>query len=122
MKNTIEEVIKNNLYGLYYGNRVILPFGGTLLKIIIDNDILLDFSPTSEEVFVRETDDYLEIYFKHIDRVSDVVSKYESIKLVIVEKDKDIFNFENHKKIALRLEENRKLKIEEIDEDILFIE
>lgn len=122
MKKTIEEVLKNKLYGLYYGNRVILPFGGTLLKVIVDNDILLNFSPQSEELFIRETEDYLELYFKHIDRLSDVVSKYETIKLVIVENEKDIFDFGNHKKLALRLEENHKLKIEEIDEDILFIE
>lgn len=122
MKKTLDEVINNNLYGLYYGNRVILPFSGTLLKIIIDKNILLDFSPASETIFIRETDDYMEIYFKDIEKLTDIVSKYECIKLVIVEKEKDIFDFNNHRKIALHLEEKHKLRIEKINDDILFIE
>jgi hypothetical protein len=122
MKKTLEYVIKNNLFGLYYGNRVILPFGGNVLKIIINNDILLDFSPSSKDVFIRETGDYLEIYFKDVEKLSNEISKYECIKLVIVENDTDIFNFDNHKKIALHLEENHKLRIELIEDDILFIE
>lgn len=122
MKKTLDEVVKNNLFGLYYGNRVILPFDGIILKIILDKDVLLDFSPSSETVFIGETADYMEIYFKGIDRLSDVISKYECIKLVIVEKGKDIFDFSNHRKLALHLEEKHKLRIEEINDDILFIE
>ena len=47
---TIENALKNNLPGLYYGNRILLPFSCWLLKIII----------------------------------------------IVVEKDKDIFDFNNH--------------------------
>ena len=54
--------------------------------------------------------------------VKDVVSKYEAIKIVIVEKGKDIFNFANHKKLAFYLEEKHQVKIEETEEDILFLE
>jgi hypothetical protein len=51
-----------------------------------------------------------------------MVSKYETIKLVAVEKDKDIFNFDNHIKLYIHVGEEHKLTIEKTDEDILFIE
>ena len=51
-----------------------------------------------------------------------IVHKYEVIKIVIVEQGKDVFDFKNHKQLALHLKEKHQLLIEEIDEDILFIE
>ena len=42
--------------------------------------------------------------------------------LVIVEKGKNIFDFSNHKKIAVYLEEKHKTRIEKTEDDILFIE
>ncbi len=119
---TISETLQNNLYGLYYGNRIILPFSGTILKMVLDNDIYMDFSPDSKTVFIKESEQFMEIYFKAEDNLDEVVSKFENIKLIIVEKGADIFNFDNHKKIALQLEEGHKVKVIEIDEDILFIE
>ena len=118
----IVDVIATKQHGLYFGNRVLLPFHGYLLKIVIDDHILMDFSPSSKEIHVHETEAFMEIYFKDYKNLHDIISKYESIKIVVVEKDKDVFNFENHLKLALRIGENHSLTIEKTDEDILFIE
>lgn len=118
----ISEVIKQKKYGLYYHNRVILPFNGHLLKVIIEDDNITDFTPTSKQIYVKEDDGIMNIYFKEYKNLSDVVSKYENIKIVIVEKGNDIFEMKNHRKLALYLEENHALRIEATDDDILFIE
>ena len=108
--------------GLYYGNRALLPFSCNLLKVIIDDEIIMDFSSTSKAVSFKSFDDFCEIYFKQYKNLKDVVSKYESIKLIAVDKDKDLFNLDNHIKLAIGVEEEHKLKIEKTDDDILFIE
>ncbi len=119
---TLDEVLKNKIGGLYYNNRLILPFKAHFLKIIVDTDIITDFSPNAKGVFIREKEDFTDIYFRDYKRLNEVVSKYESIKMVCVEKDKDIFDVKNHKKVAVYLGEKHQTKIEETEEDILFIE
>ena len=119
---TIENALKNKIDGLYYGNRALLPFGCRLLKVVIDDEIIMDFSSTSKAISFNSYPDYSEIYFKQFKNLKDVVSKYESIKLIAVDTDKDLFNFDNHIKLAVRVEDEHKLKIEKTDEDILFIE
>jgi hypothetical protein len=119
---TIQETLQKNINGLFYGNRVLLPFSGTILKIIFDNEILMDFSPDSELVHINATDEYMEIYFLGYDNLKDSISKYECIKLIIVEKGDDIFDLKNHMKISLHPEEKHKLKIDKTEDDILFIE
>ena len=120
--NTIENALKNSTGGLYYGNRALLPFSCILLKVIIDDEILMDFSSTSKAISFTSFDNFCEIYFKQFKNLKDVVSKYESIKIIAVDKDKDIFDFDNHIKLAIGVEDEHKLKIEKTDEDILFIE
>ena len=119
---TISEVLKNNVSGLCYGNRILLPFEGIVLKLVIEKNLLRDFSPSSDTVYINQTNEFLEIYFKEYDSLKNSLSKYETIKMVIVEKGSDVFDFQNHKKIALHILENHKVKIEEITDDILFIE
>ena len=119
---TLNEILKNKPTGLYYKNRLILPFQGVFLKVIVDDDIIMDFSPSSKHVYLSEIEDYTDIYFKEYKHLKDAVSKYEAIKMVLVEKGKDIFNFDNHKKIVIYLDEKHRVKIEETEEDILFIE
>lgn len=119
---TIEEALKKNLYGLYYGNRILLPFNCRLLKVIIEDDIITDFSPGSKSIYLNETESFTEIYFKQFKNLKEAVSKYETIKLIAVEKDKDIFDFKNHYKLAVHVGDEHKLTIEKTDEDILFIE
>ncbi len=119
---TITDALSKGLIGLYYGNRAILPFNCYILKVIIDDDIIMEFSRNSKHIELNETDDFTEIYFKQFKSLKDVVSKYESIKIIAVDKDKDIFNFDNHEKLVIRVEDGHKLKIERTDEDILFIE
>lgn len=122
MLKSISEVLENKLNGLYYGNRVLLPFACDILKVIIEDEISMDFSPSSKSIFINETESYTEIYFKNFKNLRDTVSKYESIKIIAVEKDKDIFLMDNHIKLALEPGENHNLKIEKSDKDILFLE
>ncbi len=119
---TIEDALNNNLTGLYYGNRLILPLNCWLLKVIIEDDIIMDFSPGSKAIYLNETESFTEIYFKQFKNLKEAVTKYESIKLIAVEKDKDIFDFKNHFKLVVHLEDEHKVTIEKTDEDILFIE
>lgn len=119
----LDEVLKNNLYGLHYGNRVLLPFQADILKAVIEHDIITDFSTKKAGANYKIFEDYTEIYFYDYENLSDVVKGFEKIKLVVVEKGQDIFDFSNHRKIALQVEEKHKLTITEINDDtLLFIE
>lgn len=115
-------MIENKLYGLYYGNRLILPFQCIFLKIIINKDIIFDFSTGSKFITVAEGKNYTDLYFHQYDNIQETITEFESIKMVVVEKNKDIFDFENHIKLAIYFEKKHKLRIEKTDEDILFIE
>jgi hypothetical protein len=119
---TLDEILKDKTKGLYYKNRLILPFQGIFLKIIVDDDIIMDFSPESKQIFISENESFTDIYFKEYKHLKDAVSKYEAIKMVLVDRGQDIFNFDNHKKIVVYLEEKHQVTIEKTDEDILFIE
>lgn len=119
---SLNEILKSKPKGLFYNNRLILPFQGIFLKIIVNDDVIMDFSPSSKHIYISENENYTDIYFKEYRHLKDTVSKYESIKMVLVEKGNDIFNFDNHKKIAVYLEEKHRVSIEETEDDILFIE
>ena len=119
---TLDDVLRNNLHGLHYGNRVLLPFQVEILKAVVESDIITDFSSTSNGANYKIYSDYTEIYFHDYKILSEVVSEFEKIKLVVVEKGKDVFDFANHRKIALQIEEKHKLLISEINDDTLFIE
>ncbi len=120
--STISDALKSKKQGLYYGNRVLLPFNAYILKVIINDDIIMDFSPSSKYIFINETEAYTEIYFKDYKNIKEIVSKYEAIKLIAVEKDKDVFNMDNHFKLDIRIGDKHNLSIEKTDDDILFIE
>lgn len=119
---TLDEVIKNKVNGLCYGNRIILPFKAHFLKVIIENDIITDFSSSSKGISIAEHEEFSDLYFLEYKMLSDDLSKYEAIKIVLVEEGKNIFDWNNHRKIALYLAEKHKVTIEETDADILFIE
>jgi hypothetical protein len=119
---TLDEILENKVAGLFYNNRLVLPFQAHFLKVIIEDDIITDFSPSSKGIFIREESDFTDIYFLEYKHLNDAVSKYEAIKIVAVEKGKDVFDFKNHKKIAIYLEDKHQVRIERTDEDILFIE
>lgn len=119
---TIDEALANKINGLYYGNRVLLPFIVDVLKAVIEDDIIMDFSSVKTGAYYSKHENFTEIYFYDYKNLDEVVTKFETIKLVVVEKGKDIFDFSNHRKLALHLKENHKLIIEEIKEDLLFIE
>lgn len=60
---SLDEVLKKNLSGLHYGNRILLPFEAHFLKIYIEKDLITDFSPSSKGAYINVTDDFTEIYF-----------------------------------------------------------
>ncbi|MGA8264512.1 MAG: hypothetical protein WB779_08740 [Ignavibacteriaceae bacterium] len=119
---TIKETLEKKLSGLCYGSRVILPFKASFLKVIIEDDIITDFSTSSKGIYIREDENYTDLYFLEIKDLKESITKYENIKMVVVEKGDDIFNLDNHKKLALYFEEKHNVKIEKTDDDILFIE
>ena len=119
---TLDEMLENKIAGLYYNNRLILPFHAHFLKVIIEDEIITDFSPSPKGIYIREEEDFTDVYFLEYKHVNDTVSKYEAIKMVVVEKGKNVFDSNNHKKIAIYLEDKHKIRIEKTDEDILFIE
>lgn len=119
---SLDEILKNNISGMYYGNRVLLPFHFTALKIVIEKDIITDFSIREKGAYINEHPDYTEIYFIDYPVLEESISKYENIKMVIVEKGKDIFDFNIHRKIAIRPEGNHILSIKELDDNTIFIE
>lgn len=118
----IIEAIEEKKSGFCFGNRLLLPFHGYVLKIVVDNDIIMNFSRASKEAVIGETEAFTEIYILQHENLKEVVSKYETIKLLIVEKGKDVFDKNNHIKLLLRLGEDHLLTIEKTDEDTLFIE
>ncbi len=119
---TLQQVLDEKIKGLYYGPRVILPFVADILKVIIDDDIITDFSPLSEIAYYEKQDNFTEIYFfEHKDILKDV-SKYEVIKMIVVEEGENMFNFSNHKKIALNPLEKHQIEISELDDEMIFIE
>jgi len=119
---SLDEILQNNINGMYYGNRVILPFHFTALKIVIEKDIITDFSIREKGAYLNENPDFTEIYFIDYPELETNISKYENIKMVIVEKGKDICDFNMHRKIAIRPEGNHILSIKEIDKNTIFIE
>ncbi|MEJ2104828.1 MAG: hypothetical protein P8X47_09660, partial [Ignavibacteriaceae bacterium] len=102
--------------------RVLLPFSCHLIKLNIENDLITDFSPSHKGVHVSENDDFMEIYFHDYKDLAEVVTKYEAIKMIVVEKGKDVFNIKNHISLALHPEENHQLRIEKLGENQIFIE
>jgi hypothetical protein len=119
---TIDESIKNKISGLHYNNRLILPFHANFLKVIVDDNIITDFSYSSKGINIVEEENFTSLYFLDYKDLRNSVSKYEAIKMIAAEKGKDIFDTANHKKIAVYLEEKHKARLEETDDDILFIE
>jgi len=119
---TIEEVIKNKLTGLHFGNRLILPFHAHFLKVIVEDEIISDFSPSAKGINIIEDEDFTNLYFLDYKELKNSISKFEVVKILAVDKGKNIFDTGNHKKIIVYLKEKHKAKIEEADEDILFIE
>jgi hypothetical protein len=119
---SLDKALKQKKHALYYGTRVLLPFVADILKAVIDNDIITDFSPMSEGAYYEKHEYYTEIYFfDHEDILKDV-SKYETIKLIVVDEDEDMFDFSTHRKISLNPIENHRLELTELDDDVLFIE
>jgi hypothetical protein len=119
---SINEILKEKKPGLYFGNRILLPFSCHILKLNIENDLITDFSPCCKGVYISENPDFMEIYFHDYKDLSEVITKFESIKIIVVEKGKDVFNKQNHITLALHPEDDHQLRIEKLGENQIFIE
>lgn len=119
---TINEVLKGNDSGLYYGNRVLLPFKAEILKIVIDSQIITNFSKQPHGASVRVTDYYTEIYFCDYKNLEEELTEYDVIKIILVQQGEDVFFNENHIPIQLKIESKHKLSIQKIGDDKLFFE
>ncbi|MGD8781847.1 MAG: hypothetical protein PVH88_23155 [Ignavibacteria bacterium] len=119
---TIDEVLKNKEGGLVYGNRVIIPVVVDLLKVQIEDHLITDFSTSASGAEYYKDEYFTEIYFHDFKDLSDNISEYESIKMFVVEEGKDIFDFKNHRCLVLHLKGKHKVEIEELSNDMLFIE
>ena len=118
----IDDALKNNQHGLHYGNRLFLPFPVDILKVSVEGDLIMDFSTSSEGAEYSIHDDYTEIYFHNYKSLEEVVTKYEVIKMVVVEKGKNLFDFKTHRILNVDILENHKTEIKEIDDDQIFVE
>ena len=118
----IEDIISNEKQGLHYGNRLFLPCEVEILKIILNDDIIMDFSSSKYGAEYQFRNGFTEIYFKEVKSIEDELSKFESIKMIVVDKDRSLFDFNNHQKVSLHTEDNHVLKITKLDDDVLFIE
>lgn len=119
---TIKEVLDKKLTGFYFGNRILLPFHCHILKLNIENDLITDFSPCCKEIHISENPDFMEIYFLDYKDLAAVQTEFELIKMIVVEKGKNIFDKKNHLSIALHIEPKHILRIEMLGEDNIFIE
>jgi hypothetical protein len=120
--STIKEVLEKGGYGLYFGNRVLLPFRCHILKVIFENEIITDFSSSKRGACYKMVDNFTEIYFHEVDDLSEVVTEFKGIKMIVVQEGNDVFNFEDHEKLNVLLDGEHKLKIEKVEDDILFFE
>ena len=119
---SINEILKEKKSGLYFGNRILLPFSCHILKLNIENDLITDFSQCCKGVYVSENADFMEIYFHDYKDLGEVITKFEAIKIIVVEKGKDVFNKQNHITLALHPEDDHQLRIEKLGENQIFIE
>ncbi|MBL1211774.1 MAG: hypothetical protein HND52_00330 [Ignavibacteriae bacterium] len=122
MIKKIDEVINENVNGLHYGRRLLLPFVADILKIVIDDDILTDFNFEKSRADYNKEEYFTEINFMDYDNLQTVVSEFEQIKMIVVEEGENIFDFSTHRKIGLQVLDDHKIIIKEVDEDIPFIE
>jgi len=119
---SIDEILNENGSGLHYGNRILLPFKAEILKIVIDSAIITDFSKQLHGASVRVSEYYTEIYFYDYKNLEEELTEYDLIKIVLVQQGKDVFNFENHIPIELKVQDNHKLSINKISDNTMFFE
>lgn len=120
--STVKKALEEKKHGIYYNNRLILPFKCNFLKIIFDEDIITDFSSTNSDVEIIEHENFTDIYFKKYKDIQTELSKYENIKLIVSEKNDDIFDFSKHIKLLLYVENNHKIRIELPDNNHIIID
>ncbi len=118
----LDNLKNNKLTGLVYGNRILLPFRADILKVILDDEIIMDFSQVSEKAEYMKRDTFTELYLFEYEDISEQISDYDYIKMVVAEDGKDLFDISNHKKLLLKISSNHSFEISEPDDNVLFID
>ncbi len=120
--NSVQKAIEEKKHGIYYNNRLILPFKCEFLKIIFEDYIITNFSSTSPDVEIIEHENFTDVYFKKYKDIQTELSKFENIKLILCEKGDDIFDFSRHIKLLLYIENEHIIRIELPDNNHIIID
>ncbi len=111
---TIKEVLEQDLKGMHYGGRVLLPFCAHIFSAVIVKKAIMeegkDLEYTANFTY-RINDDFTEICFGDYDNLYEHLSEDDAINLLAVEKGKDVFDVENHAQIALHLKDKNLVDI-----------
>ncbi len=111
---TIKEVSERNLNGMHYGGRILLPFCVHVFKAVIVKKAIMeegkDLEYTANFTY-RINEDFTEVCFGDYDDLYEHLSEDDAINLLVVEKGKDVFNVENHVRIALHLKDKNLVDI-----------
>ncbi len=118
----IIDALDKKLNGLHYYNRIILPFKCHFLKIMIEEDIITNFSNSSPDLEIIEHENFTDLYFKKYKDLMEELSEYENVKMILCEKDADIFDLKSHVKIILYLEDDHIVRIEKPGENQILID
>jgi hypothetical protein len=119
----LEDVLKEKNHGLCYGNRILLPFNAMVLKVAVAGKVYTNFcSKAKHGVLINHKDTFTEMYLLDFSDLKSELSDYDLIKVVMVEDGKDVFDFSNHKRLDFKIGENHMVTIEEMSEDVLFVE
>ena len=119
----IIDAVNQKKTGLYYGNRLILPIHANFLKIVIEKDVITDFSNNVDSgVLIEEKNGFTDIYFIEYKNLQYDVGVHKGIKILCVEKEDNIFDASTHKRLAVYLRDNHIAEIEELNQEILFID
>lgn len=119
---SIYEAISIGKRGLWVGNRLLLPFHANFLKIIIDDEIITDFSSHSKFIEIDYYDSFTSVYFLKYTDLSQAVSEFKPIKIIAVEQHDDIFSVNSHKKLSLHFKDKHEVLIEFNSDEITFLE
>jgi hypothetical protein len=119
---SIYEAIALGKHGLWVGNRLLLPFHGHFLKIVIGDEIITDFSMHSRFVEIDNYESFTSIYFLKYDDLKDIVTESKPIRIIVVEEHDDVFSVNSHKKLSLFFREKHEVVIENNSEELTFLE
>jgi len=111
---TLNEAIEQNLNGLHFGGRILLPFCVHIFNSVIVKKAIMEDGKDLEYIAnfsYRINDDFTEVCFSDYEELYEHLSEEDCIKLLVAEKGKDVFNESNRVIIKLHLKDDNKVNI-----------